>query len=110
MASGSGTGFAVCALDPHFLCGGIDRVHDIAIARATANDGRDGFANLISCRRRICAQKVHGHVEHSGSAKTALECMVLVKRLLQGMQLAVLGESFNCSDFRSIGLYREHDA
>jgi hypothetical protein len=26
------------------------------------------------------------------------------------MQLAVLGESFNCSDFRSIGLYREHDA
>jgi hypothetical protein len=99
-----------CALHTHFLCGGVDRVDDVAVARATANYCRHGFANFVSGRCRIHVQKIYGHEQHSRGAEAALERVVFVKRLLQRMQPSILGKSFNRIDLSTIGLYGKHDA
>jgi hypothetical protein len=53
---------------------------------------------------RIVSQELESRQNHSGSAKAALERVMLLKRLLQGMKRLIRPEPFDRENLLSVGL------
>src|SRR5262249_17543448 len=63
------------------------RSHDVLVAGAAAEIAGDGDAHLLLGRVGIVAQELEQCGEHAGGAEAALQAMMLVKALLQHVQL-----------------------
>ena len=61
-------------------------LHDRCIARATTDIARDGFPDLVGARVGCLLQEGVGSHQEARGTETALQGMVFLKRLLQGMQ------------------------
>src|SRR3990170_4708862 len=59
---------------------------------------------------RAALKEIHRRQHHPGSAKTALQGVVVEKGLLNRMELFSLCQTFDGGDFGAIGLNREEDA
>ena len=70
--------------------------YQVSVEEATRNAGR-------------FLQQGVGRHEKTGGAETALQGMVLLKRLLQWMQRVALRQPFNSHQLGPIGLHREHE-
>jgi hypothetical protein len=86
-----------------------NRLYDGGIAGATTDIPGDGLPDLVSARMgRFLQQGVGGH-EQARGAETALQGMVLLKRLLQRMQRVALRQALDGHQLSAIGLHGEHE-
>src|SRR5262249_12989699 len=88
----------------------LDRLDDVVVAGAPAEVPFERLANLVVGRVRVpCQDLGRGH-DHPGGAVAALEGVVLVKRALKRVQLAVLREALDRLHLKAVGLEGEHRA
>src|SRR5690349_9161852 len=64
----------------------------------TADVSLQGLNDFFRCGRRFSRQQADAAQNHSGRAVSALKCAGIEKRLLHGMEAAVLGEPFDGDD------------
>src|SRR5713226_3163160 len=89
---------------------GLDRFDDVHVARAATEVALEALSNLVIGRTRVLRQQIGGRHDHPGRAVAALEAMLVPERLLQRMELAVLGHPFDRGQALAFGLDREHGA
>ena len=94
----------------HHLCRGGDRLDDVYIAGAAAQHRGDAFADLVLGRGRVCREKIECSDQHAGGAEATLQCVMLVKCLLQRVQLLALGKTLDGQQLGAVGLHGEHQA
>ena len=83
---------------------------DVVVAGAAAEVPLEPFADRLLARRvPVLDQRDRRH-HHPRRAVAALERVVVVERLLHGMQLAVRRETLDRRDLRAVGLDAEHRA
>ena len=70
----------------------------------------EAFANVLLARVRVLFDKFNGAHHHAGCAETALQAMVLVKRLLHRMQRFRASDPFDGRDLCPFGGYGQHGA
>ena len=68
------------------------------------------FADLLFCQPFIFLNQFNGAHHHAGCAETALQAMVLVKRLLHRMQRFRASDPFDGRDLCPFGGYGQHSA
>ena len=87
-----------------------NRVDDVHVAGASAQVADQRVADLLVGRVRMLLDEF-GHV-HQDARRTvaALQGVMLVERLLQRAQLAVLGQPLDRGHGVAVGLHREHQA
>jgi hypothetical protein len=73
----------------------LDGRHDSRMRSATADISLQSLHNLRAAGIGIFLQQGHTAYDHSGSAIRALKRALIEKRLLHGMQLAVVFETLN---------------
>ena len=83
---------------------GAHGAHDIDVARAHAEIAAEADAYFLVRRIRVVPQQLESRQDHSGSAKAALERVVLLKRLLQRMERLIRREPFNGENLFAVGL------
>src|ERR1043166_2925311 len=76
----------------------LDGSDDSGMGAAAADVPLQSLHNFLLAGSGIFLEKSHGADNHSGSAISALECALIKKRLLHGMQLAVSFKSFDSDD------------
>jgi hypothetical protein len=69
-----------------------------------------GTLDFSGSRMRVSEQKPLGGHQHAGRAEPALDSSVIDERLLQGVEFASLGESFNSRDVRTVSLQSQGEA
>src|SRR5438552_12852930 len=94
----------------HVLGRPLDRLHDVVVTRAPAQVALELVADQLLGRLGVALEHlVDGH-DHARRAETALEPVLLPEPLLDRVQLAVLRETLDGQDGRTVGLDREHRA
>ncbi len=79
-----------------------DGFQDPGVPRAAAEvSGKSLFDFFVIRIRMVIDQRQSAH-DHSGRAETALDGSMVDESPLQRMELAFFGDSFNCSDIRSL--------
>src|SRR4029077_11645140 len=94
----------------HGLGGGPDRLDDVHVARAATEVALEPFADLVVGRARVLRQQIRRGHDHPRRAVAALQAVLVPERLLQRMELAVLGHAFDRGEAPALGLDREHRA
>jgi hypothetical protein len=82
-------------VSPHLRGSFLHRSNDSRMSAAPANIPLQAADNLGFGRIGISRQQVNAADDHSGSAIRALESAFIEKRLLHGVQLAVILETLN---------------
>src|SRR5258708_12451344 len=77
----------------------MNRGNDTGISSAAADVSAHVLHNLFIRGGRVGAEQSMGGHDHSRSAIAALKSFFVKKRLLHGMQVAILREGFNGLDF-----------
>src|SRR5260370_25984990 len=102
---------------PRFLlarprCSGgvLDGLDDVVVPRAPAEVAGDGPADVGFGGVRIRLQKRAARHHHAGGAVAALQTVLLVKALLDRVELSVFLEALDGRDVAAVGLDREHRA
>ena len=97
--------------DDHLGCG-LDRLDDLLVAGAAAEDAADRLADLVAgAAARMRADELDRRHQHRGRAEAALQGVVLGERLLERAERAVaLGETLDGLDRVPVGLHGEHEA
>src|SRR5262252_3904736 len=96
---------------PQALGGVQRRDHNVLIAGAAAQVARNGDADLLFGRVRIVAEEFQERGQHAGRAKTALQAMIFVKRLLQRVQLVgARRDALDGEKVVAVRLHSEHQA
>ena len=80
------------------------------ISGTAANVTFETFTNILLARVRVLFDKFNGAHHHAGRAETALQAMVLVKRLLHRMQRFRASNSFDGRDVGAFGGNGQHGA
>src|SRR3972149_3910638 len=93
----------------HLLSCRLNGLDDMVVACATADRPRDALADFRVRRLRVLAEKLHGTEEHSGSAESALERVLIPKGLLERVELPPLRQTFDGGDLGAIGLDGKHE-
>src|SRR5229473_2635762 len=89
----------------HLFSSILDSTHDILIACAAADIALQTFAYLGFGRVGIILEQlVRGH-NHTRSAETTLQAVLLPEALLDWMQATLGGQSLNSHHFRAVRLY-----
>ena len=92
-------------------CGGRgDRLDDVVIAGAAAEIALQPLADLFLGGIRIALHQIDRAHDHARRAEAALQRMVLAKRRLHRVQLAILGQALDRDDLCAFGLHREDRA
>src|SRR5262249_48338254 len=87
------------------------RGDDILIAGATAQIAGNGDAHLLLGRIRIVAQELDERRQDARRAEAALEAMVFMEGLLQGVQLVGRQrDALDGENIMAVRLHREHQA
>jgi hypothetical protein len=81
-----------------------DGFKDLDVACAAAEIAGKPFANFFESGLRFFVEQMNGREDHAGSANAALRAAAIEKRLLQNLQTAVGGETFDCDDAYAIRL------
>src|SRR5438067_837479 len=89
---------------------GLDGLDNVLIAGAAAEVALEPLADLRLGRRGVLVEQADDRHDHPGGAEAALQRVLLVERLLDGMQLAVLRQALDRGDLRAVGLDSEHGA
>src|ERR687897_367583 len=85
----------------------LDGLHDVLVARATAQVPFQAFSYLLLRRIRILLQEADGGHDHTRRAVAALETMRLVECLLHRMPYTVLRYAPDCGDLVPVSLHRK---
>src|SRR5579871_5259656 len=72
-----------------FRRGGLYRVHDVLVTRATAQIAVQAMADLFFRRVRIPVDDLFRRHDHARGAESALQAVLIPESFLHGMQLAV---------------------
>src|SRR5438552_5005217 len=94
----------------YLVRGVLDRLHDIRVARASAQVTGDRAADLFLRWMRIFLEQRDGAHHHSGRAEAALEAMLFDEALLNRMELAIGLEAFDRPQFSTVCLHCEDRA
>ena len=92
------------------LRGRLHCVDDVVVARAAAEVALEPEADLLLRRVRALLQQRHRRHHETRRAEAALERMVLVEGLLDGMQPGVSGQALDRRHRASVGLDGQHRA
>lgn len=87
-----------------FLGGTGHRIEDVGIAGATAEVAIERMGDFITAWRWIGFQERDPGQDHPGRAKSALQTVAFPKSFLNGVELALGGESLDGRDFSAIRL------
>mgnify|MGYP001196255738 CR=1 FL=1 len=87
-----------------------DGADDVVIAGAAAVVALDAVADLVIRRIGIALQQLPRGQDHAGRAETALEPVLLVKAVLDGVELAVWRQTFDSGYLGAVGLDRQQRA
>jgi hypothetical protein len=89
----------------NFLSGVLNGVHDVLVAGTATEVPLDAASNFSLGRFCIAFEKLVNADDHPGCAKATLKAMALPKAFLDGVQVAILGKTFDGGDFRTVRLY-----
>src|SRR5712692_1348786 len=89
---------------------GLDRFDDVHVARAATEVALEAPPDLVIGRTRVLRQQISGGHDHPWRAEAALEAVLVPERLLQRVELAILGHAFDRGEALAFGLDREHGA
>jgi hypothetical protein len=92
------------------LCGVLDRLHDVVVTGAAAIITGKAFSYLFFAWIGIALKNLLGGHYHARGTEATLQPMFFPESLLEGMQVAVFGETFYGLDVGPIGLDSEHGA
>jgi hypothetical protein len=96
--SAHGTGACLYSLD------------DVLVASATAQVTLEPLANFLVVRIGILFHEVERAHDHARRAETALQAVMLAKRFLHRVQLAVFRQALDSQDVRTFSLHGQHRA
>src|SRR5581483_6440734 len=85
------------------------RRHDVLVAGAAAQVARDGLPDLRLRGVRALAEKARERHEEARRAEAALQPVMLVEGLLQGIQALAVGETLHGVDLVLVDLRGEHE-
>src|ERR671939_922110 len=88
----------------------LDRGHDVLVAGAAAQVPFDAVADLLLAGVGMALQQPVGRHDHAGRAEATLQAVLFPEPLLQRMQLAIAGQTFDGQDLGAIGLYGQDGA
>src|SRR5579883_818605 len=88
----------------HLLASILNRLDDIDVARAAAEIARDRVAHFRFSGIGVLLQQRLAHQHHSRRAEAALQAMLLVEALLNGVQLAILLQTLDGLNLGAIDL------
>src|SRR6185436_11895786 len=88
----------------------MDGPDDVLISRASAHVAFEPMANLFVGWFGIVFEQLVRRHNHAWRAEAALQTVLVPERLLQGMQLTVLGETFDGRNRAAVGLDGETGA
>src|SRR5262245_618239 len=88
----------------------LDCLDDVLVAGTAAEVPLQPEADLPLVHAGAALDETEGGHDHPGRAVAALQAVVLAEGLLQGVQLAVRGESLDREDVAAVGLDGEHRA
>src|SRR2546423_4270813 len=74
---------------------GLHGLDDVVVAGAAAEVAFEPVADLVVARSRVLVQEARGRHDHPRRAVAALQRMVLVERLLHGVQPTVRGQALD---------------
>ena len=86
------------------------RLHDVLIAGAAAQIGREHVDKLVIADVRLAFQHAGDQHEKARRAEAALQAVMLHEGALQRVELVAVGQAFDGADLFAVGLYREHQA
>src|SRR5260221_13160159 len=87
-----------------------DGTDDIVVAGAPADVALELVPDGLPIELRSAPDHVDGRHDHARSAKAALKAVVVAKRLLDRMQLAVLVETLDRQHVGTLSRYGKHRA
>src|SRR5438128_2571303 len=86
----------------------LQRRHDAGVAGTAADVSAQHLAQLLFGRFRVAREKIAERHENAGRAEAALQGVMVLKRLLQLVQLAVVaGERLHGLHVAALGLHRQ---
>src|SRR5215210_3632945 len=88
----------------------LDGLHDVLVARATAQVPFQAIPYLLLCGVGILLQQADGGHDHARRAVAALQTVRLVESLLHRMPHAVLRDAPDGGDLMPVGLHRQDRA
>ena len=93
-----------------YPCGRRDRLDDVVVPRAAAEVPLEALADRGLVGRGAAVDEADRREHHPRRAVAALQRVVIVERLLYGMELAVPREPLDRRDLHAVGLDAEHRA
>ena len=89
-----------------------ERIHDVLVARATADVSDKTVLNLFGCQRFVGIEHIECRHHDAWRAEPALQTVFASQCLLDGMQAVrgVPSHPFDRRDFAAVGLNREDGA
>src|SRR5262249_31298788 len=82
----------------------MDGLDDVLVAGASAQVPLEGQSDLRVRGIRIDLEQIDDGHDHAGGAEAALQAVLLVKRLLHGMEVTVPVEALDRCDLSAVGL------
>ena len=80
------------------------------VSGATTEVADQCVADFVFGRFAVCPDEL-GHIhQYAGTAKAALQSMMVVERLLQRVQLSIDGKPFDRRNRTTVGLHGKHQA
>ena len=97
-------------LSAHFRAGILNRLHDIIVSGTAAKIPRNSPADFLLGGIWIVFEQLYSPQHHAGSAESAVESVVFLEALLNGVQPFSCGQSFDGDHFLPIGLNGQYGA
>lgn len=82
----------------------------MSVSGATAEVADQCVADFVVARFAVCSNEFGYIHQYAGTAKAALQRMMVVERFLQRVQLSVDGKPFDGRNFMAVGLHGKHQA
>src|SRR5207248_4104622 len=93
------------------LLGGLlHRLDDVVVARAAADVALEAVADLLLGGLRVLVEQRAGGDDHPRRAEAALQAVLVPESLLDGMELAGLGDALDGGDLPALELHGEERA
>src|SRR5712691_4501988 len=88
----------------------LHRLDDVHVARAATEVALETLPDLVIGRVRVLREEVGRGHDEAGGAVAALQAVLVPERLLQRVELAVLGHALDRGEVPALGLDGEHRA
>jgi hypothetical protein len=92
------------------IAAGLDGVDDVLIAGAAAEVSLDAVPNLVFAWIRVVVEQLLDRHDHARSAEPALQPVLVPKRFLDGVHVAIARHPFDRRDLQAVRLHREDRA